>query len=471
MAISKSASTSSSSISSSHNSPGRVPETNLFTSDAEKRSFVFFETRACHDLGGYFHWQFWAREILQAAVHFPSTRHLVVAIGAAYEGFQTRSIQGPVSNEQSTDAMEFAIEQANQAIKVMGPIFDAARSQNPSTETTCNILTASILFAYLACLQGHVSQAVEHVRSGLKVLQSFEKTKAIEDPTGRFPISIVHLRSLLTSLYGQIRCMVNDDALAAWERDPLVSVVTPVLGFSSIADAHSYVESLWHNLLAFLQYTELHPPTTTDEFARFAVFRELLIRAMESSSQALEMLASQRTTSHDDQDESGFNILRLYHTLIGIRLRINPLEPGQREAAFDNLEADLQQMLQHCELIIRANCTTPKRSSFSSGLGYLMPLHTVAARCRNPSIRRRALLLLLSSGRREGIWDGILTGKIVTTTIEREGRVANLQTVPGDQRIREVKIEFLGERKARLRYITVADWRARLHGEQHILEW
>jgi hypothetical protein len=367
--------------------------------------------------------------------------------------------------------MKMSIEQANQSIKLMGPIFEAARTESHSTETTCNILTASILFAYLACLQGHVSQAIEHVRSGLKVLQSFEKTRAIEDPSGAFPISIKHLRSLLTSIYGQIRCMINDEALAKWERDPLVSVVAPVLSFASIAEAHSYVESLWHNLLAFLQYTELHPPVTSDEVTRFTNHHQLMTLALDSSNQALEQLASQRTPTHDDQDEYGFNILRLYHTLISIRLRINPLEPGNREAAFDSLEAELAQMLQYCELLVQSQHSGPARSSFSSGLGYVMPLHTIAARCRNPRIRRRALQLLQSSGRREGLWDGVLTGKIVTTTMEREERLASLQPIPSDNRVREVKIEFLGERKASLRYITVADWRARLYGEQHILEW
>ncbi|KAJ9608862.1 hypothetical protein H2200_006633 [Cladophialophora chaetospira] len=462
--VSKSASTT---PPSRHSSPGKGPSTDLFATNAERRSFSYFETRACHDLGGSFHWQFWAREILQAAVHYPSTRHLVVAIGAAYEGYQGKAGEGSASSQ---DALRLSFEQSNQSIQLMGALFAAASTERQSTETTCNILASSVLFAYLACLQGQVGQAIKHVRSGLKVLQSFEKTKLIEDPTSAFPVSISHLRSLLTSIYGQIRCMINDEARATWEHDPIVSLIAPVLSYATIAEAHNYVESLWHNLLAFLQYTELHPPTTSDEIARFTAQHHLLSQALESSQQALELLASRRSPSHDDQDEPGFNILRLYHTLITIRLRVNPLDPGNREAAFDSLEQELAQMLQYCELIVNSQ-QSKTGPSFSSGLGYVMPLHTIAARCRNPRIRRRALQLLMSSGRREGLWDALLTGKIVTTTMEREERLASLQTIPSDARIREVKIEFLDERKARIRYITVADWRARLYGEQHILEW
>jgi hypothetical protein len=460
----------------------------MFTSDAERRSFAYFETRACHDLslGGSFHAQFWAREVLQAAVRYPSTRHLVVAIGAAFEGFQDSATTS--SQSRDNDAMRLSIEQSNRSIQLMRTLFDAARREAQSVETTCNILTASILFAYLACLQGQVGQAIEHVRSGLKVLQSFEKARSLihdhehDHPADIFPVSVSHLRSLLTSIYGQIRCMINDEALASWEWDPLVSAISPVLSFSTIFEAHSYVENLWHNLLALLQYTELHPPRTADEMAAFTAHHQLLSRSLDSSREALEVLASQRTSLDDYRDEHGFNILRVYQTLIAIRLRINPLEPGKREAAFDRLEPELEQMLRYCELLVRNQSQGQEQSqqpgnrpspSFSSGLGYVMPLHTIAARCRNPRIRRRALQLLLSSGRREGIWDAVLTGKFVTTTMEREERLAGLQseTVPSDARVREVKVEFLGERKARLRYITVADWRARLYGEQHILEW
>jgi hypothetical protein len=446
----------------------------LFNTGAERRSFAFFESRACHDLGGSFHWQFWAREVLQAAVHYPSTRHLVIAIGAAYEGFQRRADAG-LATDECDAASRLAIEQSNQAIRLMSSVFNEARTESQSAETTCNILTASILFAYLACLQGQVNQAIEHVRSGLRVLQSFEKSRRTYHSTNAFPVSIRHLKSLLTSIYGQIRCMINDEALTVWEHDPLVSVIAPVISFSSIADAHSYVENLWHDLLAFLQNSELQPPNAPEELTAFRTHHFLLGQALESSREALELLASGHSPDHDGYEESGLTILRIYHIVIAIRLRINPLEPGNRESAFDSLEPELAQMLQYCEQLVEQRHTQPSLASFSSGLGYVMPLHMIAARCRNPRIRRRALQLLQNSARREGLWDGVLTGKFVTTTVDREERLASMyaaqEAVPSDTRVREVKVEFLSERKAKLRYITVADWKANLQGDEYVLEW
>ena len=92
-------------------------------------------------------------------------------------------------------------------------------------------------------------------------------------------------------------------------------------------------------------------------------------------------------------------ILRLYHTPLVARLSIDILHPERRESAFDDLEPALETMRNYCEQIIEPNIkfTRPLLSS-TSGLGYAMPLHTIAARCRFPQLRRRVLGMLRHSG-------------------------------------------------------------------------
>ncbi len=52
-----------------------------------------------------------------------------------------------------------------------------------------------------------------------------------------------------------------------------------------------------------------------------------------------------------------------------------------------------------------------------------------------------------------------MTEQIVNKTMEREERPISLETIPGDGRVREVKLDSVGERKARLWYVNVAGWR------------
>ncbi|KAH6631256.1 hypothetical protein F5144DRAFT_592309 [Chaetomium tenue] len=145
----------------------------LFASPAERRSFFYFQSRACKPLSGYFNSSFWGREVLQAAIHYPPVRHLVIAIGSAYEAFETGSLgQEP----------EFTLQQCNQSIRQLTVL---SRATNPpSTEATSCILTASLLFIYLASIRGNHAEAIQHVRSAAKLLQDFERSAALTQKPG-----------------------------------------------------------------------------------------------------------------------------------------------------------------------------------------------------------------------------------------------------------------------------------------------
>lgn len=129
----------------------------------EKRSFDFFLTRAGSRLSGFFTTPFWSREVLQAALHYPSIRHVVGALGAAYECFESNRTVGD---------MHFALQQCDQSIRHINGLVDSS-SQSP--EAMYSIITASILFAIFASIQGQLPQAIEHVRSVIRVLHQLER--------------------------------------------------------------------------------------------------------------------------------------------------------------------------------------------------------------------------------------------------------------------------------------------------------
>lgn len=52
------------------------------------------------------------------------------------------------------------------------------------------------------------------------------------------------------------------------------------------------------------------------------------------------------------------------------------------------------------------------KPSFSADLGIVPPLFVVATKCRDPTVRRQAIQLLMSSSRREGMWDSELIARI-----------------------------------------------------------
>ena len=87
--------------------------------------------------------------------------------------------------------------------------------------------------------------------------------------------------------------------------------------------------------------------------------------------------------------------------------------------------------------------TTPL---FSYDMRIVGPLYGLAHHCRDPSIRRKAVALLKSCNRREGIWDSMLTATVAEKVIEIEeeglGTVLSCNDVPDWARITTVQIEW-----------------------------
>ncbi|KAK1750435.1 hypothetical protein QBC47DRAFT_418189 [Echria macrotheca] len=454
----------------------------LFGSTAEKRSFQFFQQHASKSLGGPFHLAFWGREVMQAALHDPPIRHLVVALGAAYEDFES-------SGTAAGTGSELALQQANRAIHLM----TTSLTQDSSAETTHRLLTASILFIQLASMRGHMAEATQHIRSAVKVLLDHERatssnsnnntssqqqtvSSSSSSPTPPpYPVPLAHLRSILTSTYGQLRAMINDtarDVNPAQQNDMLWTAElspAPTL-FTSPADAHVFVERLFYNVLAFSQDSELRPASESPErLGKIVARHRALCVAWEGGRDALEGLAG--LVAGDEEGERAVLLLRAYLVLVAVRLRLDVMRPQRREEAYDSLEDCLVEMLELCRRVVDGERGEGSRALCRSGLGCVMLLHTIVARCRNSRVRRRALSLLQTCARREGLWDSTLAARVAAQTLEMEEQALQGGDGCEDLRIREVKMEWYGEKGAFLRFVTVGDWKNGGDGIRKSFHW
>jgi hypothetical protein len=110
------------------------------------------------------------------------------------------------------------------------------------------------------------------------------------------------------------------------------------------------------------------------------------------------------------------------------------------------------------------------KPTFSLSLGLISPLYITIARCRDPIIRRRALHLLYTCNRKEGIWDSRLAARVAQRILEVEeagaiplpgqGSSDSSETVvvvcadqiPEYARVRELEVSFLSDRRGSIRY-------------------
>ena len=62
----------------------------------------------------------------------------------------------------------------------------------------------------------------------------------------------------------------------------------------------------------------------------------------------------------------------------------------------------------------------------------MVPLFLIATRCRDPLVRRRALVLLLNYRRREGVWDSLAAGMIAAQVLKQEEGILDAELSEGN---------------------------------------
>ncbi len=119
---------------------------------------------------------------------------------------------------------------------------------------------------------------------------------------------------------------------------------------------------------------------------------------------------------------------------------------------YDNHTENFEDILQYCErTLVLLHQKVNQKVLFTFDHGTILPLYFVSLSCRVPKIRRRAINLLLSWPRREGVCDSLFAGKSAEWIVELEEENIVDGYVPGWARIRHVGTTFsLLNRRAEL---------------------
>jgi hypothetical protein len=96
---------------------------------------------------------------------------------------------------------------------------------------------------------------------------------------------------------------------------------------------------------------------------------------------------------------------------------------GKTQTRFDRFLPTYREMVNKSRIIL--NALQKSRTTFLFDLQCIMPLYIIGRKCRDPTVRRQAIGLLLQQNWREGVWDSTIAGKIAqwVMEIEEEGMV------------------------------------------------
>ncbi|KAK6068018.1 C6 zinc finger domain-containing protein [Seiridium cupressi] len=127
-------------------------------------------------------------------------------------------------------------------------------------------------------------------------------------------------------------------------------------------------------------------------------------------------------------DHLGLRIFKIYYTMASIIL--GTCLSHRREITFDAFIPGFASLISQVEHIwkivgyLEHDTSLPSMSgigpSFSIEMGTFPALYYTALKCRNPSLRRRAIFLILRSPHAELIWSGPLLGRIASKVMALE---------------------------------------------------
>ncbi|KAI0874869.1 hypothetical protein GGS24DRAFT_322960 [Hypoxylon argillaceum] len=396
------------------------PSFEIHACQRSQRSFSFFVQRTCSQLAGFFGSSFWERIALQAAYHEPAIRHAIVAIGSRHE----LAMQQTANRDA---AGIFALEQYNVAIR---RLLDPSLSKGHRSVDIYLIL--SILFASFENIQGNHALSITHIQNGVKLLRETvydQDTGALRHQHFGSMTRINSYASL--EAYAKIFALLDLQAssiIGDYQRPFIAaspSYANQIYGdapieFSSIDEAKSTFENgaclFSGSLDAKLSDDSVQLPNSLMKDPR-SHLANLTLKFWH----AVQELVRSKGESFTLKEELAAVVLQLNVLVTWISFEVEVGSP-----TWDDFTPQLEEALLLGErvifFILSENNLEGNITSFSLESGYIIPMYAVASSCRDLTIRRRAIAILRSVSRQEGLWNSLLAAHAAERIIEIEER-------------------------------------------------
>jgi hypothetical protein len=182
----------------------------------------------------------------------------------------------------------------------------------------------------------------------------------------------------------------------------------------------------------------------------------------------------------DPPEFRGALLLKLLHRLAVFHLELIKLPRPFDETVWDTFNPYFSEFLSLATSIVDADAqyhsSTKRSRTFNIDSGVVPPLFQVATKCRDPHVRRRAIALLRSAGRQEGVWNGPVVARVCQRVMEIEeeglGEVRDCKDVPDWARLSGVEPEFNMEgRSVTLTYIREPTGKEGRKARREVIVW
>ena len=207
-----------------------------------------------------------------------------------------------------------------------------------------------------------------------------------------------------------------------------------MIAFKSISDAREELSELYLNTVRLSDSTEVEHERHMRNLRQWSEKLHALITSKEKESPLT--IAEKRAIA----------LLELHRQNIAINtfsfLPENHHE-GRNVMMWDDFTDQFEKMLQYAATALRLDdndSSGEPTPQFHMEFGVSIAMASMAKKCRDPLIRRKALLFMLYEPSQEGMFSTLLTARVIRRVIEleEEGRIVNAcQDIPMEARIQD----------------------------------
>ncbi|CAG7953615.1 unnamed protein product [Penicillium nalgiovense] len=382
----------------------------VMTSD-ERRCFSFFQHHTVPTFLEFFESSLWQNLVLQMSQSDPAVFHAAVALSAIHQDTEAKGmpLAAEIPFEPGNTLLLFAQDQ-------LGRAFNLLTRRHASHDPTLRNVTllCCLLFVLADLLWGHYDSALNHLQSGLRILQELQADRELVAPTARerriercLVAAFAHL-DILSAHFGVGGPLLCIDALPANPK--------PITMFNNMKEARDAFEpilSAGHGFIApcmgmadeeIAQNYDMILPRQFQVWSRFSEFvRVYKIFYRESYARL----------THKEQRSADI----IYLQCLSLSISIRTCVLGENNAALAYYTSDLEAVVCLAEAILKK---FPTRPTFTMDIGVIAPLYHASIASIDYRVRWRAIRLLHSWPHREGPFDSNWVALLAEELLKRD---------------------------------------------------
>ncbi|KAF4445570.1 hypothetical protein F53441_10702 [Fusarium austroafricanum] len=443
------------------------PSATLQIQPNESFYFDIFRSHTANELSGFFNNIFWTHYVLQECHSEDAIKCAVIALGALYQTLeQTAALNLRGAPEIGGDArVEVVRGHWQVAIRRYGDACNALVKLNTQDQRSHRTsIMANVLLACFDSFIGDHRQAIHQIQTGLGLLDIFrtqqrQRILPVSENSLEEELVIIFTRlaiqaksydmafhfpqpfSIRLSSQSQTQSPGASGATTPSQEEPFSIPET----FTSVIEARVALDTLNARIMRYTEElfsmkTDLKgtlPQSWLDYGLHFKDYLDAWGKAFDNlfftrhnpsvslqekaGVAALKMLSTNSRILYlmmFSNKESDFdNFLPQFQTIVDLGTEI----VGDEERRVASRDCPNPEQCQHRQregwqsqdLFPAMGFSAPHiKPRFSADIGIVAPLFVVATKCRDPGTRRRAIQLLRSSARREGMWDSEMVANI-----------------------------------------------------------